>query len=178
MTDQSSELCVAIMLSLPIVEKIDEIYMDDGKQKMRHSSVVLADNTNQVTFQVNDGTDGISINPIGADIQAIEVVNRFEPNEDDIIVMNKRSLGRQYREWILPLDQRVYVLGEISSNGDQLTIQKPLQEAFSYLITHESEEQIKHNKLMTAQKHKITSIVTFGASMVFLIFSIRYFMSL
>ncbi|NET39988.1 MAG: hypothetical protein F6K19_49895 [Cyanothece sp. SIO1E1] len=143
-------------------EKFEETYTYEGKTKTRQDSqdsVVLADNTCSVIFQLEDDTGSITINPVGANVEAIEVVNRYEANKNAEKLGNKRSLGHQYNEWILPVGQRIYVLGEISISNDHVVIEKPLQEAYPFLITHRLEDQIVGAKRVKARRHLIDSII-------------------
>ncbi|NET39204.1 MAG: hypothetical protein F6K19_45745, partial [Cyanothece sp. SIO1E1] len=140
-------------------EKFEETYTDEGETKIRQDSVVLTDNTRSVIFQLEDDTGSITINPVGANIEAIEVVNRYELNKNAEKLDTRRNLGHQYNEWILPVGQRIYVLGEISSSNDHVVIGKPLQEAYPFLITHKLEDQIVGAKRAKARRHLIDSIV-------------------
>ena len=140
-------------------EKFEEIYTHKGKTNTRQNSVVLADNTRSVIFQLEDNTGSITINPVGANVEAIEVVNRYEPNKNAEKLGTKRNLGHQYNEWILPVGQRIYVLGEINISNDRVVIEKPLQEAYPFLITHRLEEQIVGAKRAKARRYLIDSIV-------------------
>ncbi|NES81622.1 MAG: hypothetical protein F6K10_09555 [Moorea sp. SIO2B7] len=143
-----------------VMEKYKKTYYDDGERKTREGFNTLADNTLQINFYLEDGTGKIQVNPNEAEIELIEVVNRYELNNNQSTQGSddKRILGYQYNEWILPLDMKVYVLGEISDSEGKLVIQKPLDNQSQFLITHKSEEQVLQEKQSKARslKRRIT----------------------
>ncbi|MGF1488138.1 MAG: GIDE domain-containing protein, partial [Prochloraceae cyanobacterium] len=134
-----------------IVEKYEESYYNDGKRLIRQGSTTLANNTLKTNFELEDDTGRIQVNQDGAEIEAIEVVNRYEQNQDLQGFENKRILGYQYNEWILPLDTKVYVVGEVSNSESELVIQNPSDSENDFLITHKSQEQLVQEKQARVQ---------------------------
>ena len=51
-------------------------------------------------------------------------------------------LGTSYKETILPVNQRVYILGELAGTGTQAAIRKPGGENGVFLISMKSEEEL------------------------------------
>ncbi len=143
-----------------VLEKYEETYSEEGKRKTRHGSTTLTDNTLQINFELEDSSRQISINPNGAEIEPKQVVNRQELNNNPSSQESngKRILAYQYNEWILPLDEMVYVLGEIRDSEGELVIQKPLDNQSQFLITHQSEEQLLQEKQSKARKHNVRLI--------------------
>ena len=130
-----------------IEEKYEETYKDDnGKPQTRQKTTTLADNVLKTNFELDDGTGSIQVNPDEANIDAIEVVNRYEPKENHQISEKKRILGYQYNEWILPLATKFYVRGEVRNNESELVIQKPLGNENNFSITNKSKEQLLQDK--------------------------------
>jgi hypothetical protein len=176
-----------------VQEKYEETYYEtdsDGnrQRKTRTGYTSLANNSLKINFQVTDQTGTIQVNPNDAEIEAIEVVDRFESyqNQTQLSVGSfrfqispqglarsgsgdKRILGYQYNEWILPLDIPVYVLGEIDDGDGTLTIGKPSQEDHKFLITHKSEEALIADKEAEMRDQNIASIVCLGLGIVALI---------
>jgi hypothetical protein len=167
-----------VYAKMQVVEKYEETYYtqdEKGKpqKRTRPGSTTLANNTLQVNFQLDDGTGKIHINPHGAEIEALEVVNRYELAQNhpsslsfggfhwDVPVSNsndKRILGYQYNEWILPVESKIYVLGEITDSDGHLVIHQPLNKNNRFLITYKSKEELLHSKIaqMTSQKTVMT----------------------
>jgi hypothetical protein len=161
-----------------VTEKYEETYYetdDDGnrERKVRNGSNTLADNTLRINFHVEDGTGRIQVNPNEAEIQAIEVVDRYELNQGRSTISfggftlnvsnqtfgDRRILGYQYNEWVLPLDTRVYVLGEVTDSEGFLMVRKPTEKGQKFLITHKSEEELIKDKQSSAKGFFIGSIV-------------------
>ena len=170
-----------VYAKMQVVEKYEETYYqtdDEGnrQKKTRPGSTILANNTLQINFQLDDDTGKIRINPNDAEIEAVEVVNRYELAQNqksslsfggfnlDISSHNsgdKRILGYQYNEWILPVESQIYVLGEISDSDGHLVIHQPLDKNNRFLITHKSKEEFLHNKISQMNNQK-TVMITCG----------------
>lgn len=170
-----------VYAKMQVIEKYEETYYQTdekgNRQKItRQGSTILASNVLQINFQLDDDTGKIQINPNDAEIEAIEVVNRYElaPNHQsslsfgefhlDIPLHNsgdKRVLGYQYNEWILPVESKIYVLGEISDSDGHLVIHQPLDKNNRFLITHKSKEEFLQNKISQMVNQK-TVMMTCG----------------
>ena len=87
---------------------------------------------------------------------------------DDQTTGRRRTLGYHFREWLLPLNRAVYVLGSASDMSGELMIQKP-REKGKFLISLKSGEE-----LVTSAKSGMTwglygSIVCFIIGLIFVI---------
>lgn len=184
MTAQLSER-PCVYSKMRVVEKYEETYYEedeDGNResKTRRDSTTLADNNIQISFQLEEKTGIIQIDPNGAKIEAIEVVDGYElprdQNQGTVSLSfggfsltlpsrgfnnNKRILGYQYNEWILPIDTQIYVLGEVTDSDGTLKIQQPANPEHPFLISHKSEEQLLRFKERKAHNKNIASIVCF-----------------
>ena len=166
-----------VYTKMRVVEKYEETYYEkdengNRQRKTRRGSTTLADNILQITFHLDDGTGKIPINPNDAEIEAIEVVNRYELNQNQPGLSwggfsinlsshnsrDKRILGHQYNEWILPVDTKIYVLGEISDSDGHLMIHQPVDKNNRFLITYKSEEELLQSKESQVKSQKIGAI--------------------
>ena len=124
---------------------------DDDLGSDRHSEVV-AHNEQFAPFTVEDPTGGVPVNAEGAEVDAMQVVNRFERNtgsEGPSITLGgatinlgggERTLGYRYTESILAVDAPVYVLGTVREDGG---IGAPSgDEGQRFLVSHRSEEAL------------------------------------
>jgi hypothetical protein len=104
----------------------DYDYDDHGGSDRR--SEVIAQNEQFAPFVVEDGSGTVAVNAEGAEIDAKQVINRFERdtgNEGSIslggMTINlgggERTIGYRYTENILPIDASVYVLGTVQDGG-------------------------------------------------------------
>lgn len=125
----------------------------DGDMQTRRRSEVMASNERFAPFVVEDDSGLVGIRGEGAEVDALEVMNRFENDtggEGSItlggISVNlgggARTIGYRYVETVLPVDAPVYVLGVAQEDGH---IGGPADESGEerFLISHRSEEQLE-----------------------------------
>jgi hypothetical protein len=118
------------------------------RQVTRTKTETLSSNEKSTPFYINDGSgDKILVNPEGANIDAEEVLNTFERDAPanfiaSTFLSNSRTLGYTYRESIIPLNARLYVLGEISDRQGKLSILKPKESGKQFIVSVKSEDQI------------------------------------
>ena len=96
------------------------------------------------------------MNPNGAAIDSIKSVDKFEPAGLDLnaisfgrfnvslplLASGRRTLGYRYQEQIIPLNRKIYVLGEASDSSGELMIQKPKDKKESFIVSLKSEEEL------------------------------------
>lgn len=125
---------------------------DDHDAGSDRRSEVVAHNEQFAPFKVEDPSSAVPVNAEGAEVDAKQVVNRFERNtggEGPSISLGgatinlgggERTLGYRYTESILALDAPVYVLGTVQEGGG---IGAPSSdEGQRFLISHRSEEAL------------------------------------
>jgi len=138
--------------------------------RTRRGSEIISSNTQSVHFYVEDDTGKILVNPNDASIDGIKSVDRFEPHTSNTgtlrfgnfslpisISSGSRTLGYRYVEEIIPINRRVYVLGEASDSSGELMVQKPKDKKETFLISLRSEEEI------IASTEKIVKLSLIGA---------------
>ncbi len=150
-----------VYYSMSVTREYEETYTAyDEKnrpvRRTRRASDTISSNTQSVQFFVEDDTGKILVNPNDASIDATKTVDRFEPygrGANSIsfgsfsmsvpsLAGGTKTLGYRYQESIIPLGQRIYVLGEASDSSGELMIQKPKESKESFLISLKSEEEI------------------------------------
>lgn len=122
----------------------------DGDTRTRRRSEVVASNEQFAPFAVEDASGAVEVRGEGAEVDAVEVVNRFEKETSGSVTLGgltfnlgtgERTLGYRYVESILPVDSPVYVLG--SAGGDRIQGFETNGEEESFLISYRSEEQLE-----------------------------------
>ena len=120
--------------------------------KPRRSEVV-AHNEQFAPFTVEDATGRVPVNGEGAEVDARQVVDRFERNSGGNgpsislgratinLGGGERTLGYRYTENILTVDAQVYVLGTVQEDG---TIGGPPfgKEGHRFVVSHRSEDAL------------------------------------
>jgi len=124
----------------------------------RKGSDTVSSNSRSTKFTVRDDTGTILVDPEGADIDVEQAIDRFEPasaasgGRISFGGMSfstggfsdsgrRRTLGYRFKEWVLPLNRKVYILGVASDLSGELMIQKP-REKGQFLISLKSEEEL------------------------------------
>jgi hypothetical protein len=144
-----------------VIREYNETDRDaDGDLQTRRRSEVMASNERFAPFVVEDDSGVVGIRGEGAEVDALEVMNRFENDtggEGSItlggISVNlgggARTIGYRYVESVLPVDGPVYVLGVAQEDGH---IGAPVEEDGEkrFLISHRSEEQLEKKYRRTA----------------------------
>jgi E3 Ubiquitin ligase len=149
-SEMAGERC-AYYSSKVIREYMERDYDDDDVGSDRRSEVV-AHNEQFAPLAVEDSTGSVAVNAEGAEMDAKQVVNRFDRNtgsEGPSISLGgatihlgggERTLGYRYTETILPVDAPVYVLGTVQHGGGIGTPSG--DEGHRFVVSHRSEEAL------------------------------------
>jgi hypothetical protein len=125
---------------------------DDDVGSDRHTEV-LSQNERHAPFVVEDGSGRVAVGAEGAEVDARQVVDRFERNtgsEGPSITLRgatlnfgggEQTIGYRYTESILPLDTPVYVLGTVQHDGT-VGAPEPGREGQRFVVSHRSEEAL------------------------------------
>jgi hypothetical protein len=90
------------------------------------ASETLSESVQAVPFFVEDATGKVEVHPQGSEVDAQEVVDRFEPSANPGFTLGgapvpfdeeANTLGYRYTESVLPVDSPVYVLGVVREGG-------------------------------------------------------------
>ena len=122
----------------------------------QRGSETIASTVRSVSFYLEDSTGRIEVNPDGAQIETVKVLNEFRQGQAAggmisyggfSLVMgsqtsNRRTLGYRYSESILPVDQRVFILGMMSDSSGSLILQKPIKSQHPFIISLKDEETL------------------------------------
>jgi hypothetical protein len=175
-SEMAGEKC-AYYSSKVIREYMERDYDDDDVGSDRRSEVV-AHNEQFAPFVVEDSTGTVAINAEGAEMDAKQVVNRFERNtgsEGPSISLGgttihlgggERTLGYRYTETILPVDAPVYVLGTVQQGGGIGTPSG--DEGHRFVVSHRSEEALGQSLGKTALWLGVGGIASIAVGVVLL----------
>jgi E3 Ubiquitin ligase len=158
-SEMAGETC-AYYSSKVVREYLERDYDDDDPGSDRRTEVV-AQNEQFAPFSVEDETGSVAVNAEGAEVDARQVVDRFERNtgSDGPSVSlggatvhlggGERTLGYRYTETILAVDAPVYVLGAVHEGGG---VGSPLsgEGGQRFVVSHRSEEALGESLGKTA----------------------------
>jgi hypothetical protein len=156
-SEMADQVC-AYYLSRVVREYQDMDRDADGDSRIRRRSETVASNERFAPFVVDDGSGTVGVRGEGAEIDALEVMDRFERDTEGSTSITlggftvnldggERTIGYRYVESILPVDAPVYVLGVMRRDGE-IGAPQPEEEGSQFLISYRSEEQLekKHRK--------------------------------
>jgi len=137
-----------------VIREYQETERDaDGDLETRRRSEVVASNERFAPFVVEDASGAIGVRGEGAEVDAVEVMDRFERGTAGAggitlggLTVNlgerERTIGYRYVESVLPVDAPVYVLGTVHQDGE-IGAPPPGEEGQRFLISYRSEEQLE-----------------------------------
>lgn len=150
----------------------------DGRSRTSRRSEVVASNERFAPFAVEDESGVVGVRGEGAEVDALEVMNRFERDTGGAgsitlggLTVNlgggDRTIGYRYVEKILPVDSPVYVLGVAQEDGQ---VGAPSEEAEEtrFLMSYRSEEQLEKKYKRDALWQGLIAVGLFLFGLIFL----------
>ncbi|PZD71277.1 hypothetical protein C1752_07257 [Acaryochloris thomasi RCC1774] len=165
---------------------------DEGRtrQETERSSEIVSQNQRSTPFMLSDSTGEILVNPSDASIETVSILDEFRAESSMNSSLSfggfslsiggdragRRTLGYRYRESILPLDQKVLVLGQVtdaqgpsgSYENTCLAIEKPTEKKQRFIVSLKSEEQLQQGVSSTAKYAFYGMLSTFVAGTILL----------
>ncbi len=135
-------------------------------QKIQRGRETLSSNSQSIPFLLQDRTGSIQVNPNGADIETVNILNEFRQNKTrtDTISWGNcsmelrnnakdscRTLGYRYRESILPIERQAFVLARVSDNIERLILEKPQESGQKFIISLKNEQELSRTAQKTAK---------------------------
>ncbi len=128
----------------------------EKSEKLQRQSEIVATRQQATPFSLQDNTGEIAVDPEGANIDSIQIVDEFRPEQVGGGVLsfgqfrltvseipdNQRTIGYRYTESILPLYRQVLVVGEACQTENGWQIQKPTAADKQYWITLKTESEL------------------------------------
>lgn len=126
-------------------------------QETRRSSETLASNQQWMPFVLRDQTGVIAVNPTGAEIETVKVLDEFRPESAGGLISygrysqvpshlhpGRRTLGYHYSESILPLHRRATIFAMVSDRDGHLTLENPsnTDPNRAFIIALKTEEEL------------------------------------
>ena len=151
LTSEMAEKTCAYYSAMITREYLERDHDDDDNVGSHRRSEVVAQNEQFAPFEVEDESGSVAVNAEGAEVDARQVVNRFERNTGNEgsspsfggatinLRGGERTIGYRYTESTLLLDESVYVLGTVQEDGG---IGAPQSDEVGHrsVVSHRSEE--------------------------------------
>ncbi|RMH66933.1 MAG: hypothetical protein D6676_03730 [Cyanobacteria bacterium J003] len=152
---------------IPCVYYKTIISREHEKQGSDRSSEIIGRHEQSTLFFLRDHQWEIEVNPVGAEIEAVQVLDELRPVDKPhslafslgVLSLNWRfgsntTLGYRYQEWVLPLGQPISVVGMASDQGGVLRLQKPQNRGQKFVISLSFEDPLIQQ--YKQQKRKMT----------------------
>jgi hypothetical protein len=147
-------------------------------RERNRSSEIVATNSQRIPFELHDATGKIEVNPNGADIDSIKILDEFRPDQSSSHSLrygssssqtqersgqrgDRQTLGYRYSESIMPVGRRVLVVGEVSDYGGILMLKKPTTSDQRWLISFKTDDELTAKAEQNAQHARI-AMMFFG----------------
>ena len=153
LTSEMSEKSCAYYSATVTREYLERDYGDDDDVGSDRRSEVISQNEQFAPFSVEDETGNVPVSAEGAEVDARQVVNRFERNTGNggpsisvggatlNVGGGERTIGYRFTESILPVDAPVYVLGTVQESGEIGAPSLDDKEG-RFVVSHRSEEAL------------------------------------
>jgi hypothetical protein len=126
-----------------------DVQWHDNRRRRVKQSRTLRDVSSDAPFAIDDGTGQAVVYPDDADIDSpVEVLDEFEQDAgpggltemfEDALQGVDDSIGFRREEWIIPLEQRLFVQGEVTDEEGKLRLRKPGNGPFRVSTRSEAE---------------------------------------
>lgn len=148
---------------------------DDGDTHVREvkGTKIISDRQNRTSFYLEDETDKIFINPEGAEIDALTIVNEFESCYRERS-RDYRIFGYQRTEKIVELESEVYVLGEVKEIDGRLQIGASKDRQTRFMISYRSEEELVEQKQRQGRYKLLWGIGLFAVGCLMVIYALLF----
>ena len=182
LTSEISGKTCAYYIATVSREYLERDHDDDDVGSDRRTEI-LSQNQQFAPFSVEDAAGSVPVNAEGAEVDAREVVNRFERNtgnEGPSISLGgatlnigggERTIGYRYTESILPIDAPVYVLGTVQESGE-IGAPPPGEAGHRFVVSHRSEEALGQSLGKTVMWLGVGAIGAFVLGVVLLVIGI------
>lgn len=149
-------------------EQVTERDSDDNViTKTQRGSETLSQNCQSVPFLLQDDTGEIWVEPEGAQIETVRVLDEFSPEQPSggqlslggfslslSVDTGRQTIGYRYQESVLPVQRQVFVVAQVSDFNQSLVLENPTTKRQRFVISLKSEEAL-------AQSTQTSVIYTF-----------------
>ncbi len=158
-------------------EQVTERDQDNNLvQKTQRGSETLSQRQESIPFFLQDDTGEIWVEPEGAQIEAIRVMNNFSPEQPQAGQLSlgdsslpssadshRRTLGYRYQESVLPVQRQVFVVAQVSDRNKSLLLENPTLKGQRFVISSKSEEALAHTTQTSVTYAFYGMVSTLGA---------------
>lgn len=146
-------------------EQVTERDSDDNVvTKTQRGSETVSQNRQSVPFFLQDDTGEIWVDPEGAQIETVRVLDEFRPEQPSggqiafggfsmslsADVGHRQTIGYRYQESVLPLQRQVFIVAQVSDFNQSLILENPSAKEQRFVISLKSEEALAQSTQTSA----------------------------
>lgn len=186
-SELGQQACVhyAMTVTREYEETVTEARGGKATTKTRRGSETVASNKRSTPFFVVDSSGQVLVNPDGASIETVKVLDEFRPGASSggtlsfgrfSLAMSggtpegrRRTLGYRYTESILPVDESVLVVGNVSDSTGEVTLCHPTEGDREFIISLKTDEQLTAAAARGARSARYGMIACWGIGLILLV---------
>lgn len=163
LSDQKQKPCVHYQST---VSQVYETKNDEGD--LIKKSKTVSSNQETIQFWLRDRTGKIRVDPDGAAIETIEIMDEFRPERSGT------TLGYRYVESVLPVGREVLVVGAVSDLTGEVIIGQPVQSDHHYIISLKNEEMLTHTSSRNVKTNQRWMVACFVLGIILLVLGLLF----
>lgn len=173
-SELSGQRCV--YYSMQVSREYEEVPVrGDGRVgRPKRRSETVANNSQVIGFWVESDGARVRVNPETAQIEPVQVMDRFDYGylQQGVRPTGVDTLGYHLRERACPVDREVYIFGEATDASGELVIQRPRDRRNSFIISMKSKDELLRagREETTQQLHRALGFVGIGVFLMLIAF--------
>ena len=144
-------------------EVIRNYEVRDKAGELEQKSERISQNRQRMPFWLRDRTGNVRINPEGAAIETIEVMDEFHERRSGA------TLGYRYVESLLPVGREVLVVGAVSDLTGDVVIGQPIKAEHKFIISLKNEDMLAATTSRNAKTMAYGMVICYALGSVFII---------
>lgn len=168
-------------------EQVTERDSDDNEvTKTQRGSETLSQNRQSIPFFLQDDTGEIWVEPEGAQIETVRVLDEFSPEQPSggqlsfggfslalsSVETGRQTIGYRYQESILPVQRQVFVVAQVSDFNQSLVLENPTTKGQQFVISLKSEEALAQTTQTSVTYALYGMLSTLGVGVLLLILGV------
>jgi hypothetical protein len=191
-SELKQEPCV--YYSMSVTREYEETVTEkdsEGKtvRRTNRGSETVAQNKQSIPFQLQDSTGSITVDPEGAGIETVKVLDEFKPGHESGGMISfgrfsrtlsmtspgqRKTLGYRYCESLLPTGREVLVVGMISDDTGTLRLSQPIESGKKFIVSLKPYEALAKNADQGAKTAFYVAAIAVGVGLLLVLLDLVF----